>query len=128
MGSVSNEVRDARRATGAGGEELAARFLERQGWSVVARNWRCRGGELDLIATDPDGVLVFCEVKTRRGLGYGDPLEAITYDKVRRLRALAAEYLRSQDRPAARVRLDAVGVMLRRDGSGAVTHVRGIDA
>jgi putative endonuclease len=119
---------DPRRATGRSGEDRAANYLVAQGWRVLARNWRCRNGELDIIAWDPDGVLVVCEVKTRRGLGYGDPLEAITYAKVRKLRELTAEWLRSSDVRIPRVRLDAIGLVLHRDGAAEVTHVRGIDS
>lgn len=122
------EKGDASRATGASGEELAAAYLTRKGWTVLARNWRCRGGELDIIARDPDGVTVFCEVKCRRGRGYGDPLEAITYAKVRKLRSLAAGWLREQDAPVRCVRLDALGLVLDPSGVARVTHVRGIDA
>lgn len=119
---------DARRKTGASGEELAAHYLTRRGWTVVARNWRCPSGEIDLIARDPDGFAVLVEVKCRRGLGFGDPLEAITYDKVRRLRRLAAEWLASLDHAVPFVRLDAVGVLTFPDGTSRVTHVRGIGA
>ena len=66
---MAQEVRD-RRETGASGEALAAAYLTARGWTVLARNWRCRTGEIDIIARDPDGVMVVCEVKTRRGLGY----------------------------------------------------------
>ena len=74
---------DQRRTTGAQGEQIAVAHLEGLGWTVVDRNWRSgRLGELDVVALQPGpgrlGTLVFCEVKTRRGLGYGDPLEAIT--------------------------------------------------
>lgn len=120
------EGRNDRRGTGASGEELAAAYLSRRGWTVLARNWRCRGGEIDLIARDPDGACVVCEVKTRRGLGFGDPLEALTYAKVARLRRLTAEWLHEQDAAVGVVRLDAIGVLLRADGTATVTHVRGI--
>jgi len=80
---------DQRRTTGAQGEQIAAAHLEGLGWTVIDRNWRSgRLGELDVVALQPGpgrlGTLVFCEVKTRRGLGYGDPLEAITYKKLGR--------------------------------------------
>lgn len=117
---------DGRRATGAGGEELAANYLTRRGWQVLARNWRCATGEVDIIARDPDGVLVFCEVKTRRGRGFGAPLEAITYAKVRKLRSLVAEFCRGLDRPVARVRIDGLGLVFAPDGTAEVAHVRGI--
>lgn len=116
----------SRRETGESGEELAVAYLTRRGWTVLARNWRCRSGELDVIARDPDGVCVVCEVKTRRGLGYGDPLEALTRAKVSRLRRLTAEWLHAQDDPVGVVRLDAIGVLLRADGTALVSHVRGI--
>ena len=61
------------------GEEMATRHLISLGWQILDRNWRCPAGELDIVAWQPDPpVVVFCEVKCRRGLGYGTPLEAIT--------------------------------------------------
>jgi len=119
---MAQEVRD-RRETGASGEALAAAYLTARGWTVLARNWRCRTGEIDIIARDPDGVMVVCEVKTRRGLGYGDPLESITYAKVRRLRELAMEWVRSQEERVGPVRLDAVGVLVDARGLSSVRHV-----
>jgi putative endonuclease len=118
----------ARRETGASGEELAARYLTRRGWTIIARNWRCPTGEIDLVARDPEGCCVLVEVKCRRGLGFGDPLEAITWSKVRRLRRLAAEWLASLDHPESSVRIDAVGVLAFTDGTSRVSHVRGIGA
>src|SRR3954464_14821429 len=70
------------------GEDLAARYLTDLGYRILARNWRCRSGEIDLVAADLEPgrrTIVFCEVKTRSGLGFGDPLEAITWAKGRRL-------------------------------------------
>ena len=63
---------------------------------ILDRNWRCRLGEIDIVAMEVEGAdrsLVFCEVKCRTGLGFGPPLEAITYAKVRKLRRLAGEWL-----------------------------------
>jgi putative endonuclease len=83
---------DRRRHLGAEGEELVAGWYVRAGWAVVDRNWRCREGELDLVvARGP--VVAFCEVKTRRGGAFGEPVEAVTPAKVRRLRTLAARWL-----------------------------------
>ncbi len=117
---------DERRGIGARGEELAARYLTRLGWSVLARNWRCRYGELDLICRQPDGTVVVCEVKSRTGHGYGTPLEAITHAKAQRLRQLTAAWVKEHDQPVARLRIDAVGVLWHRDGTASVTHERGI--
>lgn len=118
---------NVRQATGATGEDIAVAWLEQQGWRILARNWRCRAGELDIIALDPAQVVVVCEVKTRRGLGYGDPLEALTYAKVRRLRQLTAEWAHSQPERIARVRIDAIGILLAGDGTATVRHVRDVE-
>ena len=67
------------------GEEVAAEHLVAAGLTIVARNWRCREGEVDIVALDGD-VLVMCEVKTRRGVGFGTPLDAVTPAKAARLR------------------------------------------
>ncbi len=120
---------NARQTLGARGEELAVAELRRQGMQVVARNWRCRLGEIDVVATETVAgrtTVVFCEVKCRSGLGFGDPLEAITWAKLRRLRSLAAEWMRVHEMSAAAVRLDAVGVLLIRGREPTVRHVRAV--
>ena len=117
-----------RRATGAAGEDLAAHYLERQGWVILARNWRCRAGEIDLVARDPGGAVVVCEVKARRGRGYGTPLEAITFAKARRLRELAAAWAREQGGGVPGLRVDALGILWHRDGTASVQHIKGIEA
>ncbi len=112
------------------GEDLAAGYLAEQGFEVLERNWRCRSGEIDVIATEHRSgrsTIVFCEVKTRAGLGYGDPLEAITAAKGRRLRKLAGEWLAEAGTRAQDVRIDAIGVVVRRGEVPRITHVRGID-
>lgn len=82
----------ARKRLGDAGERLAAAWLEEHGYRVVARNWRCPYGELDLVA-EREGELVFVEVKTRRGVRLGAPEEAITAAKRRHLVASVAAYL-----------------------------------
>ncbi|MCW2809561.1 MAG: hypothetical protein JWP61_19 [Friedmanniella sp.] len=118
-----------RQQLGARGEDLAVAELERQGMTVLARNWRCRVGEVDIIALDESSgatTVVFCEVKCRRGLGFGHPLEAITYAKMRKLRQLAAEWLTGHQGPVPAVRIDAVGVLLVRGRAPEVSHVRAV--
>lgn len=121
-----------RRQTGALGEELAVAYLKRSGYRVIDRNWRSgRHGELDVVAIDPEpapkGTIVFCEVKCRRGTGYGDPLEAITFAKMRRLNGLACDWLRSHSLGwFDHVRLDAVGVLLLPGREPVVKHRRGV--
>lgn len=115
-------------AVGIQGEDLACAYLERKGWRIEARNWRCAEGELDIIATDAEGVLVFCEVKCRSGRGYGDPLEAITMAKIRKLRQLVSCWLAQNQLPHRNIRLDAIGVLLRRGFAPEISHRIGIGA
>lgn len=91
-GAGSTGPRSHRQALGARGERLAADWYLAHGYEVVARNWRCREGEIDLVVAR-DGALVFCEVKTRSSDRFGVPAEAVTPAKQRRLRALAARFL-----------------------------------
>ena len=120
----------ARLTLGARGEDLAVAELRSQGMEILARNWRSgRLGEIDIVAleTGEEGpTVVFCEVKTRSGLGFGHPLEAITYAKRRTLRQLAGAWLATHDQPAARIRLDAVGVLLRRGAAPELSHVKAV--
>ncbi|WFB07168.1 YraN family protein [Streptomyces sp. LX-29] len=115
----------ARRALGRYGEDLAARRLTEAGMTVLARNWRCREGELDIVAREGD-TLVVCEVKTRRSHGYEHPMEALTHGKRERLRRLAECWLqRRGGAPPDGVRIDLVGVVLPDRGAPVVEHVRG---
>ena len=127
--SVVHMADDPRRALGALGERLAREHLERAGYEIVECNFRCRRGELDIVATE-GRALVFCEVKTRVAAGRSGPagpLDAIGTAKRRRLRLLAAEWLRAPraDRPyAPALRFDAIGVTVDRTGGLlALDHV-----
>lgn len=116
-----------RQQLGQHGEDLAATYLEGMGWRIVERRWRCASGEVDLIAQEPGTrpVTVFCEVKTRSGLGFGDPLEAVTDAKVARLRQLARKWMFDHG-VHGRARLDAIGVLLRPGWAPLITHVEGV--
>ena len=96
---------------GAAGERLAAQTLEARGYRLLATNWRCPYGELDVIAED-GAELVFVEVKTRRGTASGAPEEAITPAKRRRLLAAAQTYLAEQGAEDHPYRFDVVAVDL----------------
>ena len=120
---------NARQTLGARGEDLAVAELERLGMTILARNWRCRLGEIDVVAAEVIGdrtTVVFCEVKCRSGLGFGDPLEAITWKKLRTLRSLAAEWMAGHRVAAQAIRLDAIGVLLRRGEAPRLTHVKAV--
>ena len=110
---------------GARGEEIAAQYLASAGMTVVCRNWRCRYGELDLIARDDD-VTVFVEVKTRTGRRFGMPAEAVTFAKQCRIRRLAAIWLSEQEGPWVRVRFDVIAVVIERGGEPTLEHLRGV--
>lgn len=117
----------SRAEVGALGEQLAVGYLESLGLRVLARNWRCRYGELDVIAADlTGGVVVFVEVKTRTGDGFGGVEQAVTPDKVRRLRRLAGLWLAEQDRGWAAVRIDVVRVRIGRSRNPEITHLSGV--
>ena len=105
------------------GERIAATYLTDAGLRLLDRNWRCREGELDIVAREGD-ALVFCEVKTRRGIGFGHPVEAVTAAKQRRLRTLAHRWLAAHDEHAPDLRFDVVGVLVRRSQPALVTHLR----
>lgn len=127
-------MQDGRRALGTRGELIAVRALQEAGLRIVERNWRCRAGELDIIAEEcaPDfsrGAsdsrwLVVVEVRTRRGHGYGSALQSFTHGKQAKLRNLAAIYVR-QSKWTGPWRIDAVAVQM--DSSGkliSVEHIR----
>ena len=85
-------------------------MLRRRGYRIEDRNFRCRGGEIDVVASRR-GELVFCEVKTRASLQWGEPAEAVGPTKQLRLRHAAAAWCRSRRRRAGRVRFDVISVL-----------------
>ena len=104
---------DRRRALGDSGEALVADWYRERGYHVVDQNWRCTEGELDLVVRR-DGLVAFCEVKTRRSGTFGAPYEAVTFTKQRRLRALAARWLREHPQGGLDLRFDVASVYARR--------------
>jgi putative endonuclease len=110
-------------AVGAYGERVAVRTLEAAGMTVIDRNWRCRRGEIDIVALDGRTV-VFCEVKTRRTATFGTPAEAVGPAKIRRLRSLAAAWLAEHPQVRGGVRFDVVCVWPQPAGAAVVEHLR----
>jgi len=109
---------------GAWGERRAAKHLTERDFRLVARNWRCSHGEIDIIAWDGD-TLVFCEVKTRRGLGFGLPAEAVVAAKARRLRRLGARWLADSSLHPREIRFDVIAILVRHHGGIEIDHIRG---
>lgn len=111
-------------ALGRWGEDVAVRHLETAGYEVLARNWRCKEGELDVVARSGDTV-VFVEVKTRSGTAYGWPAEAVDGRKASRIHLVAGRFLATEHpRGWDRLRFDVVSV-LRQAGPPVVTHLQG---
>ena len=114
-----------RRTLGDAGEELVARWYADAGYRVLDRNWRCREGELDVVVARA-GVLVFCEVKTRRSTAFGVPAEAVTFTKQRRLRTLAMRWL--EEHPGIRapsLRFDVAAVLAERGRPPVIDVIEG---
>jgi putative endonuclease len=115
-------------AVGRYGEDLAANHLESAGLEILARNWRCREGELDIVARD-GADLVFVEVKTRSSLAFGAPAEAVDRVKSARIRQLALRWMMAQREAGepefwARLRFDVVSVVRGRNGL-EIAHIAG---
>jgi putative endonuclease len=127
IGRMTTQTTMTRVQLGTMGEALAVDHLTRMGLRILHRNWRCRYGELDVIASDEASrTVVFVEVKTRTGDGYGGLAHAVTERKVRRLRRLAGLWLAGQDERWAAVRIDVIGVRIGRRRTPEITHLQGI--
>lgn len=112
---------DARPVLGRNGEDLAAEMYESLGYRVLERNFRVDQGEVDIVV-ERDGVVVFCEVKTRRSDLWGSPAEAVAWQKQQRLRRLAARWMRERKPGAVEIRFDVVSIVMR-DDSTELTHL-----
>ncbi len=108
--------------TGKRGEQIAAEFLEKKGWRIAERNWRAGRGELDLIAWANDRLLVFVEVKTRAGDGFGGPEEAVDARKQDIMARTAGAYM-EQIGYDWEIRFDIVAVLLKGDKLLKIRHV-----
>jgi putative endonuclease len=107
------------------GEQLAADFLTEAGLELLDRNWRCREGEIDIVAA-AGRTLVICEVKTRSDTRFGSPLEAVTRTKARRLRRLAVLWVLAHGVLYDEVRIDVVGVLRTAPGKFEIEHVQAV--
>jgi len=108
------------------GEDLAAEYLDSTGMRVVDRNWRSSAGEIDIVAVD-GRCLVICEVKTRASDTAGEPVEAVTADKVRRLRRLASAWVQAGGgRRRRAVRIDVVAIWWPRGATPVIRHLKGV--
>lgn len=117
----------SRAEIGALGEQLAVEHLTALGLEVLDRNWRCRYGELDVIAVDRSSrTIVFVEVKTRTSDRFGGVEQAVTPDKVRRLRRLAGLWLAGNGGGWAAVRIDVVGVRIGRQRQPEIVHLQAV--
>jgi putative endonuclease len=116
---------NAKDVLGRQGEQAAAEHLQRAGFRILDRNWRCADGELDIVAAERR-VLVICEVKTRSGTRFGTPIEAITRQKRSRLRRLAVRWVIAHGVLFDEVRVDVIGVLPNPAGGFTVEHVRGV--
>ena len=106
------------------GEAVAARCLSDAGYEIIAANWRCARGEIDIVARD-GATLVVCEVKTRTSAAFGDPAEAVGPVKSQRLRGLATQWMADHPGHWEAVRFDVVTVLPRPAGPARVRHLRG---
>jgi putative endonuclease len=102
-------VENSKQALGREGERIAERYLKKKGYALVERNYRCRGGEVDLIVLDRR-VVVFVEVKTRTDHGFGNPLEAVEPRKQRRMILAAQLFLHQKKLHERDARFDVVGI------------------
>jgi len=123
---VSSEVvimTEGSKRLGERGEDAAAAYLERIGMTVVERNWRCAAGEIDIVALDGE-VLVFCEVKTRKGVSKGTPEESVTPTKQRRYRRLADAYIQASALQDVAVRFDVITLLVLAEDRALLRHHR----
>jgi putative endonuclease len=113
------------KGTGALGEEIAVNFLIARSYQILVRNFRCKGGEVDIIARDPDDKsLVFIEVKARRGLSYGVPQLAVTPFKQRQISKAALTWLSKKRMHDQNARFDVIAILLDVSGLHKVEHIR----
>ncbi|MBN6033379.1 YraN family protein [Amycolatopsis sp. 195334CR] len=124
MGTQARPSYEQRQRLGRRGEELAAAHLDKLGMTVLSRNWRCREGELDLVATD-GRTLIVCEVKTRSGAAYGHPADSVDAEKSARIRRLTSRWLEHYRVRWCPLRFDVIAIHWPPTGAPQLTHIPG---
>ena len=114
----------AKDVLGREGEQAAVGYLEKCGFRILDRNWRCADGEIDIVAVERH-TFVVVEVKTRSGTRYGTPLEAVGRTKRNRLRRLAIRWLTAHGVRFDQIRIDVIGLLYEGTGGFTIQHIRG---
>lgn len=115
--------RSSKSSLGARGEELAVSYLENLGYKIVERNFRCKIGEIDIVAFDGD-TLVFVEVRTKHSERFGNPVSSVTYQKQRKLVSLANFYIKKHRLYDRSARFDVIGIVLDSEGKSEFNLVQ----
>lgn len=105
------------------GEEIAAKYLAKNGFEILVRNYQYGHGEIDIVAKD-GGILVFVEVKTRRNLEFGEPEYAITKRKIQQIKKMAELYLFDKEIEEVDCRFDVVAVVMNNPSNPQITHYK----
>ena len=107
------------------GEDCAADYLQRNGYAIVERDWKSGHRDLDIIAQDEDGTVVFVEVKTRRNRLFGDPEEAVDYRKRHSLQSAINHYVKSH-RTSNKVRFDIISIVGMMGSTPEIDHIKDV--
>lgn len=114
---------NTRKKLGNRGEKIAAKFLRKQGYRIIEKNYHSRLGEIDIVAKENESI-VFVEVKTRCSTDFGLPEEALSYDKRRRLSKLALGYLAHRRIKDTNCRFDVVSILMDNNRANKVKHIK----
>jgi len=117
-----NVKRNKNKLTGAFGEDIIVNFLTNRGYEIIEKNWRIREGEIDIVALAPHGIFTFVEVKTRRSLAFGHPLEAINNEKAHRLQRLALAWLVTHKCFGCDYQIDGAAVLIAEDSTHTIEY------
>jgi putative endonuclease len=115
-------MRNLRQLLGQKGEKQAARYLKQKGYKVVTANYRCKYGEIDLIARDSD-ILIFIEVKTRTSTDFGGPAAAVDYRKQQQISKVAHHYLITHHNDDVNARFDVISILSPRGQKAEIEHI-----
>ncbi len=113
----------ANKAVGETGEQRATEYLQKSGYTILERNYRSRGGEVDIVARDRDGCIAFVEVKTRQNLSYGLPQFAVTQRKQHQISKGALSWLTRNRMHGRAARFDVIAVLLQDAAEPKIEHI-----